>query len=48
MNASLETSQMNGAMTALTLRLQDEVFAIEAESVREILEYRMRGRSSAG
>ena len=38
MNASLETSQMNGAMTALTLRLQDEVFAIEAESVREILD----------
>src|SRR6516165_992744 len=38
MNASLETRQMNGAMTALTLRLQDEVFAIEAESVREILD----------
>lgn len=26
------------AMTALTLRLQDEVFAIDAESVREILD----------
>jgi purine-binding chemotaxis protein CheW len=36
MNASLETRQTNGAMTALTL--QDEVFAIEAESVREILD----------
>jgi purine-binding chemotaxis protein CheW len=38
MNASVEARQMNGAMTALTLRLQDEVFAIEAESVREILD----------
>ena len=27
-----------GTMTALTLRLQDEVFAVEAESVREILD----------
>ncbi|HEV7719275.1 MAG TPA: chemotaxis protein CheW [Arsenicitalea sp.] len=27
-----------GAMKALTLRLQDELFAIEAESVREILD----------
>ncbi len=27
-----------GAMRALTLRLQDEIFAIEAESVREILD----------
>src|SRR5262249_17632246 len=29
---------LGGAMTALTLRLQDEVFAIDAESVREILD----------
>jgi purine-binding chemotaxis protein CheW len=29
---------LRGAMTALTLRLQDEVFAIDAESVREILD----------
>jgi len=28
----------NGAMKALTLRLDDEIFAIEAESVREILD----------
>jgi len=27
-----------GAMNALTLRLQDEIFAVEAESVREILD----------
>jgi purine-binding chemotaxis protein CheW len=27
-----------GAMKALTIRLQDEVFAVEAESVREILD----------
>ncbi|HTJ57328.1 MAG TPA: chemotaxis protein CheW [Devosiaceae bacterium] len=28
----------NGSMKALTLRLHDEIFAIEAESVREILD----------
>jgi purine-binding chemotaxis protein CheW len=28
----------HGAMKALTIRLQDEVFAVEAESVREILD----------
>jgi purine-binding chemotaxis protein CheW len=28
----------NGSMKALTLRLQDEIFAIEAECVREILD----------
>jgi purine-binding chemotaxis protein CheW len=32
------TEARTGAMRALTLRLQDEVFAIEAESVREILD----------
>lgn len=32
------TRLANGAMKALTLRLDDEVFAIEAESVREILD----------
>ena len=29
---------VRGAMKALTIRLQDEVFAVEAESVREILD----------
>ncbi|MHA6692390.1 chemotaxis protein CheW [Devosia sp. A449] len=29
---------MTGSMTALTLRLQDELFAVEAGSVREILD----------
>ncbi len=38
MNASTQTKNTGPAMTALTLRLQDEVFAIEAESVREILD----------
>ena len=32
------TVSETGAMRALTLRLQDEIFAIEAESVREILD----------
>ena len=32
------TDTETGAMRALTLRLQDEIFAIEAESVREILD----------
>lgn len=32
------SSSETGAMRALTLRLQDEIFAIEAESVREILD----------
>ncbi len=32
------SSTETGAMRALTLRLQDEIFAIEAESVREILD----------
>ncbi|MBU1176695.1 MAG: chemotaxis protein CheW [Alphaproteobacteria bacterium] len=32
------SAAIGGAMTALTLRLQDEVFAIEAERVREILD----------
>lgn len=35
-NANISTHV--GAMNALTLRLQDEIFAIEAESVREILD----------
>lgn len=38
MNAHVETRRLDGALTVLTLRLQDEVFAIEAESVREILD----------
>jgi purine-binding chemotaxis protein CheW len=38
MSASTQTKKTDRAMTALTLRLQDEVFAIEAESVREILD----------
>ena len=33
-----EAIEHSGAMRALTLRLQDEVFAIEAGSVREILD----------
>src|SRR5487761_2153242 len=32
------TAIADGAMKALTLRLDDEIFAIEAESVREILD----------
>ena len=36
--AALKTETAPGAMTALTLRLQDEVFAIAAENVREILD----------
>ena len=32
------SAAIEGTMTALTLRLQDEVFAIEAERVREILD----------
>jgi len=32
------TALQDGPMRALTLRLQDELFAIEAESVREILD----------
>ncbi|MDN2581023.1 chemotaxis protein CheW [Aquibium sp. ELW1220] len=35
MNGTVET---NAAMRALTMRLDDETFAIDAESVREILE----------
>jgi purine-binding chemotaxis protein CheW len=38
MNASIKTMQVDRTMTALTLRLQDELFAVEAESVREILD----------
>lgn len=38
MRAGLQSGQADRAMTALTLRLQDEVFAIDAESVREILD----------
>jgi purine-binding chemotaxis protein CheW len=38
MSASAQTRKTDRTMTALTLRLQDEVFAIEAESVREILD----------
>src|SRR3569623_286601 len=34
----MSTSAQSGAMRALPLRLQDEVFAIEAGSVREILD----------
>jgi purine-binding chemotaxis protein CheW len=32
------SDSVRGAMKALTIRLQDEVFAVEAESVREILD----------
>ncbi|HEY4201651.1 MAG TPA: chemotaxis protein CheW [Devosiaceae bacterium] len=32
------TDNPKGSMKALTLRLQDEIFAVEAESVREILD----------
>ncbi len=32
------STQQQGTMTALTLRLQDEIFAIRAEHVREILD----------
>src|SRR3569832_536640 len=35
----MSTSAQSGAMRALTLRLQDEVFAIEAGSEREILDH---------
>jgi purine-binding chemotaxis protein CheW len=35
---SANTIKIDGAMQVLTLGLQDEVFAIEAESVREILD----------
>lgn len=35
---TVNTNGINGTMQALTLGLQDEVFAIEAESVREILD----------
>ena len=38
MSASTDSAGRGGAMRALTLRLRDEVFAIEAESVREILD----------
>ena len=38
MSASVNTGVPGGAMRALTLRLRDEIFAIEAESVREILD----------
>ena len=38
MSANIQTRQVDRPMTALTLRLQDEVFAIDAESVREILD----------
>ena len=38
MSGSVNTGKPGGAMRALTLRLRDEVFAIEAESVREILD----------
>ena len=38
MSASTVSAGRGGAMRALTLRLRDEVFAIEAESVREILD----------
>ena len=38
MSVSVNTGKPGGAMRALTLRLRDEVFAIEAESVREILD----------
>ena len=38
MSASVNTGIPGGAMRALTLRLRDEIFAIEAESVREILD----------
>ena len=38
MSASVNTGSPVAAMRALTLRLRDEVFAIEAESVREILD----------
>ena len=38
MSVSVNTGIPGGAMRALTLRLRDEIFAIEAESVREILD----------
>lgn len=38
MNIGIQSNHADRAMTALTLRLQDEVFAIDAESVREILD----------
>jgi purine-binding chemotaxis protein CheW len=34
----MNTVQPEGAMTALTIRLQDELFAVEASRVREILD----------
>jgi purine-binding chemotaxis protein CheW len=33
-----ETNAINGTMNALTVRLEDELFAVEASRVREILE----------
>lgn len=38
MNTAMEELKGDDAMRALTLGLQDEIFAIEAESVREILD----------
>ncbi|MDP3676011.1 MAG: chemotaxis protein CheW [Novosphingobium sp.] len=38
MNAHAGAKSVDGMMNALTLRLQDEIFAVEAESVREILD----------
>lgn len=38
MNSGADTPNVGAAMQALTLGLQDEVFAIEATSVREILD----------
>lgn len=38
MRTGIHPGHAGRAMTALTLRLQDEVFAIDAESVREILD----------
>lgn len=38
MSAGIQSRQADRAMTALTLRLREEVFAIDAESVREILD----------
>ncbi|WEJ58315.1 chemotaxis protein CheW [Devosia sp. FJ2-5-3] len=36
--SALEKSELTGSMTALTIRLEDELFAVEASRVREILD----------
>lgn len=38
MSTGIRSARADRAITALTLRLQDEMFAIDAESVREILD----------